>query len=73
MRYVAVALVLLATINVSEAGDEPPVWACRAESKYAYGWSRADLQEQARLLALRQCARRTPIGRTCTIKYCRQR
>jgi hypothetical protein len=54
-------------------------WATPAEAYYcsargttgASGWGRSASLGYAKLIALRECAVRTPRGATCYIMYCR--
>jgi hypothetical protein len=61
----AVAASLLAL-----ASSEASAWVCRARGVYSRGLARSDSIVDAKLWALRQCERRSPVP-VCTITWCR--
>ncbi len=53
------------------ASAEASAWVCTAHSRAASGWGASPSLAQARYIALRECAIRTPRGRMCRISSCR--
>jgi hypothetical protein len=63
---IGVAVVLTTTLSVSAAYAH----VCYAHSRVAYGWGRSGYLSSARVIALRECAVRTPRGLVCVITSC---
>jgi hypothetical protein len=69
-KFFAATIALAGTMTVV-APTEANAWACRADSRSAYGWATSPSLRRARYRALRQCAVRTPRYQTCYISWCR--
>jgi hypothetical protein len=64
-------LACLAGAALLLASAEASAWVCTAHSRTASGWGASPSLSQARFIALRECAIRTPRGRMCRISSCR--
>jgi len=69
MKKLVVAGVALATFVLAAGAASAHV--CYAHSRVAYGWGSSVYLGQARAIALRECAVRTPRGLMCYITSCR--
>jgi hypothetical protein len=70
MKSLLAAIVVAATL--ATAIPSPALaWYCSARGTTgASGWGRSGNLGSARIIALRECAVRTPRGATCYIMYC---
>ena len=55
---------------VAFGASEASAWVCRADGVYSRGYGRAGFIADAKIIALRQCERRSPVP-VCTITWCR--
>ena len=69
MKSLLAAIVAAATL--AAAVSPASAWYCSARGTTgASGWGRSGNLGSARIIALRECAVRTPRGATCYIMYC---
>ena len=76
MKRVYAALLFAAPMIAIDTGDAF-AWTCRAESRGRtapghYGWAKRESESDARLIALYECAKRTPRSRKCRIVSCKR-
>jgi hypothetical protein len=64
---IGAAVLLTAALSVSAASAH----VCYAHSRVAYGWGQSPYLGTAKVIALRECAVRTPRGLVCYITSCR--
>lgn len=68
---IAVTVLLLAAPLTFLAVSPASAWYCSARGTTgASGWGRSNSLGSAKMIALRECAVRTPRGATCYIMYC---
>jgi hypothetical protein len=71
MKVFTAALIIAAGFVVM-LPTQASAWACYAGSRTgSYGWGTSGSLSRAKTRALWECARRTPRGYVCHIRYCR--
>jgi hypothetical protein len=70
MKSLLAAIVVVSTLAMA-IPSPASAWYCAARGTTgASGWGRSGNLGSARIIALRECAVRTPRGATCYIMYC---
>jgi hypothetical protein len=67
-RNIVLATTVVASVALSATAAS--AWVCYARSPVAYGWGSSGYLGSAKLIALRECAVRTPRGMVCVITSC---
>jgi hypothetical protein len=67
-RKIVLATTVAASVALS--ANAASAFVCYAHSPVAYGWGSSGYLAAAKLIALKQCAVRTPRGMVCVITSC---
>jgi hypothetical protein len=67
-RKITLAATVAASVTLS--ANAASAWVCYAHSPVAYGWGSSGYLGTAKVIALRECAVRTPRGMVCVITSC---
>ncbi len=77
MKLVGTVLVFAGLFTALGVSDASAAWTCGAESRGRvdpghHGWAKREREADARLIALYECAKRTPRWRKCRIVFCKR-
>ena len=70
MKSLLAAIVVAATLATAIPSPASACYCSARGTTGASGWGRSGNLGSARIIALRECAVRTPRGATCYIMYC---